>query len=170
MCDKFPPAGLLRVVEALIERRAGVGDVLECGAGFRHALGAPCEPVERRGGRRLVLLIGPGPVLLNLLEVELCGFTQRLLVGRPVFGLIGRQFKTGPERRDPGVGEGRQILNARTMPVLEAPLAVVAGPAGVAGMLLRIHDRRAGDRKSCRRDYHGLPHDLLQRDVRYGGE
>ena len=42
-------ATLLRVVQALIQRHPGVGDLFECSAGFRHAVRALREPIERRG-------------------------------------------------------------------------------------------------------------------------
>ena len=42
-------AMLLRVVEALIQRHPGVGELLERGASLGHAVGVPREPIERRG-------------------------------------------------------------------------------------------------------------------------
>src|ERR1700733_12667191 len=48
-------AGFLGVVEALIERRAGVGDLLERDAALAHGVGALRQPVERR--RRSLSLI-----------------------------------------------------------------------------------------------------------------
>ena len=50
------PAFLI-VVEALIERCAGVSDLLQGGAGFGHIVGALREAFKRRG-RLLLLLAG----------------------------------------------------------------------------------------------------------------
>ena len=40
-------AGFLGVVEALIERRAGIGDLLERDAALAHGVGALRQPIER---------------------------------------------------------------------------------------------------------------------------
>ena len=45
---------LLLVIEALIERRAGIGDLFQRGAGFGHVVGALRQPIERRRRRLLV--------------------------------------------------------------------------------------------------------------------
>ena len=108
-------AVLLGIVEALIQRRAGVGDLLERGAGLGHGVGVPCEPVERRCGGCVLfarLLIGRLPGL-HALHAQLRHVAQRLLESRPVFRLIGRELETGLERGDPCVGERRHILGAR---------------------------------------------------------
>ena len=95
-------AGLLVVIEALIKRRAGIGDLLERRAAFGHGVGAAFQPVEWRS-RRLLLA---GQAGLHARDAQLRHVAQRLLERRPVFRLVRGEFETGFERGDPRVGEG----------------------------------------------------------------
>ena len=87
---------------------------------------------------------------LHALDVQFRHVAQRLLERRPVLCLIGRQLETGLERSDACVGECRHILRARPIVLLRSAARRV--PAGSTETLLRIDDRRAGNRKRCCRD------------------
>ena len=104
---------LLRIGQALIERLAGLGHFLQRRARLAHPVGALGQAIERAARRlallrrrlsvrRRVALLRSG---LHALEAKLRRLAQRLLERRPVLGLVGRQFETGPERRDTGIGE-----------------------------------------------------------------
>src|ERR1051326_5072548 len=93
---------LLRIGQALVERRAGLRDLFQRGAGFRHAVGAARQAVEwaclvllRRGliGRRVVALLQSR---LQALEAKLCRLAQRLLGRRPGFWLVPRPVGPRP--------------------------------------------------------------------------
>ena len=77
-------AVLLGVVEALKKRRAGVGDMLQGGAGLGQVVGPLRQPLERRGRRLALLLLGRFPGLPPL-HPQLRHVAQGLLEGRPVF-------------------------------------------------------------------------------------
>ena len=115
---------LLRVGEAHIKRRAGVGDPLESGARLAHVVGPTRQPLERRGRRLVLRLLLPRFTRLHSRDAKLSHFAQRLFECRPVFRLVGRKFETGLERGDTGVGIRRHIFGARTMSMLEARTAI----------------------------------------------
>src|SRR5580693_4429302 len=126
---------LLRVVQAGIERLAGLGDVLEGCACLGHVVGALCQLVERRA-RRLIGILFRRFARGDSLGAQLRHVAQSLLEVRPVLGLIGRELETGPECGNAGVDERRPVLRAQPMPMLKT-LAVSIRPAE---MLLGIDD------------------------------
>ena len=75
----------LIVVEALIERRTGVGDLLQSGAGLGHIVGAPREPFKRRA--RLLLIAGLAR--LQPLDAQLNEIANGLLELRPFLAWSG---------------------------------------------------------------------------------
>ena len=136
-------AMLLRRVEALVERLGRIGELLECRTAALHRLRAHAETLDR-----ILRLVGAGArgeaVLTLLGEIA-----QRALDGRPVLLLVGRQLEARMQRRDARVGEGADVLRART-PVRTA--------RSVTGSLLRVSKGAAGDRKRSRAGKNSLPH------------
>src|SRR6202034_1118949 len=68
---------LLRVVEARVQRLAGIGDALERGAGLGHVVGALRQPVERCN-RRLARILLARLTGRDALGAQLCHVTQGL--------------------------------------------------------------------------------------------
>jgi len=101
----------LIVVEALIERRTGVGDLLQSGAGLGHIVGALRQPLKRRA--RLLLIAGLAR--LQPLDTQLNEIANGLLELRPVVGLVGRELELGFQSGDTRVSEGGDICS--TQPV-----------------------------------------------------
>ena len=152
---------LLRIVEALIERRAGVRDLLKRRAGLAHGIGAPGQPIERRPRALQLRLLFGGLSGLHPLHAKLGKVAQRLLERRPVLRLIRRQREAGLERRDARIGKRGHILDARAMTLLEARAAAVA--VLTVETLLGVDIRRAGNGQHGRRGKQGFHHVILRR-------
>jgi hypothetical protein len=101
---------LLLVIEALIERRSRIGDLLQRRAPLRQILGNAREAVEWRCRRLLV-----AGLPLDALEAQLHHVAECLLERRPVLSLIGRQFEAGLECGDPRVSKCGDVCGARSM-------------------------------------------------------
>src|SRR5580693_6161338 len=148
-------AGFLAIVEALIKRRAGIGDLLERDAALAHGVGALGQPIERRGRSLRLILLLRRLAGLDAIDAQLHHVAQRRLECRPVFRLVRSQFESGLQRCDARVGERGHVVGAEPMAVLETRAAVAQ--AAIAA-LLRVHEGRAGDGKHGRRGDYGLEH------------
>jgi hypothetical protein len=118
----FEPS-LLRIIQAGIQRLAGIGDALERGACLGHAVGALRQPVER-SSTRFIWILRRRFTRGYALRAHLRHVAQRLLEVRPILGLIRRQFETGLERGDARVDKSRPVF--RTQPVVLGETRVVA--------------------------------------------
>src|SRR6202011_3300775 len=70
----------LIVIETLVKRRAGIGDLFQGGAGLGHIVGALRKPLK--GRRRLLLLLFAGLARLRALDAQLNEIAHRLLERR----------------------------------------------------------------------------------------
>src|SRR5689334_14585945 len=100
-------AALLRVVEALVERRCGIGEPLERAAAGGHGGGTPLQALDRARRRLLVARRG------QALDPHLRHLAQRLLERRPALFLIRIELETGVQRRDARIGKRGEILRIR---------------------------------------------------------
>jgi hypothetical protein len=82
---------------------------------------------------------------LQPLDAQLNEIANSLLEMRPVLGLVGRELEPGFQRSDSRVGEGGHIRSTRPVALLEAWF-VVSEPTAAAKILLRISERRTGER------------------------
>src|SRR5580704_18417586 len=135
-------AGFLVVVEALIERRAGVGDLLERDTALAHGVGALRQPIKRRRRSLRLILLLRRLAGLDAIDAQLHHVAQRRLEGRPVLGLVRGQFKSGLQRGNARVGERGHIVRTEPMAVFETRAAVAE--AAIAA-LLGVDEGRAGD-------------------------
>src|SRR5262249_31786492 len=150
----------LIVVEALVERRAGVSDLLQSGAGFRHIVGTLRQPLERRA--RLLLIAGLAR--LQPLDAQLNEVANGLLELRPVFRLVRCELEPRFQPGDPRVGESGYVRGTEPVALFEAGF-VIAESAAAAKMVLRISERRTGERNERGRGdhwpQHGAPPEIL---------
>jgi hypothetical protein len=164
---KHGEARLLRIVEAGIERCAGIGDLLERGAAFGHGIGPMRHPIKRChwGGvlRTLLRSLRRSLPRLNTLNSQLDHVTHGLLERRPVFGLIRCQFETGLHRCNSRIGECSDIVWTKLTVLVLGAGTIVAEPTMTVETLLRINKGRAGDGECGRRGNYGLKHVILHR-------
>src|SRR5262245_29924851 len=138
---------LLALVEALVERTGGIGELPERGGALTHHLSPQIEPLDRVF--RLVGVCPRGKALGALLGE----ITQRGFHRRPVLFLLGRQLEPGMKPRNARITKGRDVFSAWT-PALHT-LEVIRP-------LLRIDQRRTGNRKRGRAGENCFPHGHLQ--------
>jgi hypothetical protein len=98
---------LLRLVEALIERRGRIREAFERIGPRAHCIRTLAQPLDRIPHRRRGTAGG------EAVEARACRVADRTLDCWPVLLLRGRQSKPGLEAGNPGVGEGVDILRAR---------------------------------------------------------
>src|SRR5262245_40898059 len=84
-------ASLLTVVEALVERVGGVGELLQAGGPRRHRLGAPAQALDDIGPRRVVGAVARGAALVHPVGALFGEIADRGLDRRQVLLLLGRQ-------------------------------------------------------------------------------
>jgi hypothetical protein len=159
-------ATFLILGQALIKRRAGVGDLLERGAHLAHGVSATAQPIEWRRRLRLCLTLSlllalsllrlavTLPLRLRLhrrllpsglpgqhaLNAQLSHVVQGGLERRPILGLVRRQFEPGLERGDARVGKGGNVVGTQAM-MLMFGAGTVTKPTTTVETLLRIHER-----------------------------
>jgi hypothetical protein len=158
---KHREAGLLGVVEALIKRRAGIGDLLERGARLAHVIGPTRHPIEWSGGSLRLRLLVSRLAGLHTLDPQLDHIAQGSLECRPVLRLVRREFESRLKRCDPRVSECGNVVSTEPVMLFGAGTAVTETTM-VAGTLLRVDKRRAGDSKQRCRGNYGLEHVILQ--------
>ena len=143
----------LVIVEALIERRASVSDLLQSGAGLGHVVGALRQPLESRARLLLIAILAR----LQPLDAQLDEIPNGLLELRPVLGLVGRELESGLQCGDPRVGESGHVRNSQPVALLEARLVIGESPTAVK-IVLRISKRRTGERNERGRGDHWPQH------------
>src|SRR5579859_4676046 len=104
---------LLALVQRLVERIGGVGDLLQRGRRGRHVVGALAQPRDRI--IRLLLILGVFPRLdprLNMIDPQLGEIPHCALHRWPQLLLVRRQLQSGMDRGNPRIGERRTVLRA----------------------------------------------------------
>src|SRR2546423_1611869 len=144
--ERGEPA-LLIVVEALVERIGGLGELLQRHAGFGHRGAAAPQPLGRIDVRSLwiALLRHAGA---EAIEAQLLHIARRLFERRPVLLLLWRQREPCPQRGRTRIGQRAHVLDIRAArKTLGPPVA-----------LLRVGERRGGNRQRSRAGEKWLPH------------
>src|SRR5262245_45253255 len=100
-------AALLAVVEALVERTRGIGDLLEPGRALAHCVGTQIQAFDR-----VLRAVGIG-ARRETLGALLGKVTQRVLDRRPELLLLGIELEARMQRGDARVAEGADVLGAQ---------------------------------------------------------
>src|SRR5690242_5513566 len=143
---------LLALVEALVQRRGGIRELLERGAAALECLCALGQTLDR-----IALRLSRGAVGAFTrrapLGTQLGEIAQRAFQRRPVLFLFGGKLEAGMQRGDAGIAEGRDIFSRGT-PALRA--------VEFGRTRLSVGKRCAGNRERARAGENGLPHGHLQ--------
>src|SRR3954454_21604048 len=116
-------ASLLAVVERLVERIGGIGDLLQRRSRGPHGLGALTKARHRVIGRRrpvAIVIAHRVHARIGAVDPELGEFLHRGFNRRPKLFLIGAKLQSGVDRGNPRIGERRAVLGAHAH-VIEEP-------------------------------------------------
>jgi hypothetical protein len=142
---EYDEAVLLGLIQAFVERAGGVRDLLERGAALRERIRPYRKPLDR-----ILRTIGAG-ARGEAFRALLGKIAQRAFDGRPVLLLLSREFESGMQCRNARVAKRSDVL--RTWSPARREIVV-------AGTLLRVSKRSAGDRKRSQAGENSLPHGI----------